>query len=411
MSLPDGRKVAVVLSGGGANGAYEVGVLKALMSGKSPVNGYRPLVPDIVTGTSIGALNAALLVSQWDEYGPAAINNLERFWLDRLAGGVRSNGMFRVRGNPLELLDPASYFPNPLRTFQRLVADGGYLTWEGLQRAVAFATTDPCGSPERRLLDQLDISVFISMEPFERTLREIDYRAIQRSTLWLKIATTNWATGELRVFWNHDMTEGFGPFALKASASVPGIFPPVAYGAQTFVDGSILMNTPLSLGIHAGAEILHVIYLDPEVANIPLARGAQAYSSIFRIFQIAWATAYNDDIGDAARINRSLRALEQLRARLPLDAEADDLLQEVAQVKAPPGRAPFRPLTVHRYHPRDPLPGDVSFLNFDRDRIEELIERGFQDAIYHDCEESQDVFPDADEEVPSGKLDSRHGIS
>ena len=66
-------KHAVVLSGGGADGAYEVGVMKALFNGKAPRLPGGPVEPDIFTGTSIGAFNAALLVSQWDEYGTAAI--------------------------------------------------------------------------------------------------------------------------------------------------------------------------------------------------------------------------------------------------------------------------------------------------------------------------------------------------
>ncbi|MFL6263777.1 MAG: patatin-like phospholipase family protein [Thermoanaerobaculia bacterium] len=410
MSLPDGRRVAVVLSGGGANGAYEVGVLKALMNGMSPVNGYQRLVPDIITGTSIGAFNAAFLVSQWDQYGPAAVANLEQLWLERMAGGVRSNGVFRLRGNPLELVDPSSYVPNPLQTFQRFAVDGGVLAWDGLQRAVELATSRRRGPLERRLLESFDLSVFLDMEPFEETLRMVDYRAVQRSALWLKVAATNWATGQLRVFWNRDMTETFGPFALRASAAVPGVFPPVEYGAQPFVDGSILMNTPLSPAIHAGAQVLHVIYLDPDVSNIPLSRRPQTYSSIYRIFQIAWATAYNDDIGDAARINRSLAALERWRAQRPLDPETEGLLLDLAQLRTENGRAPFRPLTIHRFHPRDPLAGDMSFLNFDRDRIEMLIERGFQDAVYHDPGDSGDVFPEG-EGIPAQAEGRSRGVS
>src|SRR5258708_1348975 len=105
MSAPDGRKVALVLSGGGANRASEVGVVKALLAGRSPATDFQPLAPDIVSGTSIGALNAAFLVSQWAELGAAAGGALERLWLERLAGGIRGNGVFRLRGNPLDLAD------------------------------------------------------------------------------------------------------------------------------------------------------------------------------------------------------------------------------------------------------------------------------------------------------------------
>ena len=398
MSARNGQRVAVVLSGGGANGAYEVGVLKALMSGKSHTTDDQPLDPDIITGTSIGALNAAFLVSQWEEYSPAtATGHLERFWLQEMAGSVRSNGVFRLRGNPLELLDPESYVPNPLDPFLRLAADGGFLAWESLQRLVNLLRQPRVMSNlERRLLQLVDTSLFIDTSPFEGTLRKLDYSAIQHSRKDLRVAATNWATGELQVFRNRDMTDDFGPIALRASAAVPGIFPPAEFGAQPFVDGSVLLNTPLSLAINAGADVLHVIYLDPKIINIPLVRIPQSFTTMLRMLQIGWANAYNTDIGAAARINRSLAALETARTKLRLDDAGVELLQEVAQVR-PPDRGPLRRLTIHRYHPRDPLPGELSFLNFDPDRIEGLIERGYRDAIYHDDEESEDVFPDAED--------------
>jgi NTE family protein len=402
MSAPDGRKVALVLSGGGANGAYEVGVIKALVSGRSIATGYQPLQPDIITGTSIGAFNAAFLVSQWETYGAAAVANLEQFWLDRLAGTVRDNGVFRLRANPFSLLDPTGYFPNPLEPLTTFLRDSGYLAWEGLQRAVHFATGRPADpSIERRLLGLADLSMFISLEPLERTLLDLDYPAIQRSPIWLKIAATNWATGELRVFWNRDMTEAFGPAAIRASTAVPGIFPPAEFGAQPFVDGSILMNAPLSPAIHGGAEILHVIYLDPDIRNIPLDHLPQAYNTVYRIFQINWAAAYNDDIGDAARINRTLAALALADRELPDDERTAALLRGVAQTGLP-GQAELRPLEIHRYHPSDPMSGDMSLLNFDRDRVEGLIERGFQDAIRHDHLESGDVMPGDEHEASAG---------
>ena len=60
-------KEALILSSGGANGAYEVGVMRGLFSGESPATGYLPLDPDVFKGSSIGALNAAVMVSQLEE--------------------------------------------------------------------------------------------------------------------------------------------------------------------------------------------------------------------------------------------------------------------------------------------------------------------------------------------------------
>jgi predicted acylesterase/phospholipase RssA len=61
---PDGNsvvKAGLVLSGGGAFGAYEVGAIKALYSGHSRATAGAPLDPDIFVGTSVGNFNAAVL--------------------------------------------------------------------------------------------------------------------------------------------------------------------------------------------------------------------------------------------------------------------------------------------------------------------------------------------------------------
>ncbi len=405
MSAPDGRKVALVLSGGGANGAYEVGVVKALLAGKSPATDYQPLVPDIITGTSIGALNAAFLVAQWEEYGAASAGNLEAFWLDRLAGGAHPNGVFRIRASPFDLANPYSYLPNPLAPLQRLLADSGFLAWDGLQRAVAFAAKAGTGPLDRRLAGLLDLSTFISLEPLEETLLTLDFRAMRESRLWLKVLATNWGDGKLQVFWNHDMTDAFGPAALRASAAVPGIFPPAIIGAQTYVDGSVLLNSPLAPAIHAGAEVLHVVYLDPDIRNIPLDRLPQSIGTFTRMLQIGWAAAYNDDIGDAARINRVLAAMSRARTQLRLDAAAAELLVDIAEARPAAGRAALAPLEIRRYHPTHSLPGEIGFLNFDRDRLEVLIERGYDDAVHHDSLQSGDVFPTPERAAAASRND------
>jgi len=250
-------------------------------------------------------------------------------------------------------------------------------------------------SLERRLVQLVDISLLVDLGPLERTLRKLDYRAIQRSRKWLKIAATNWATGELRVFWNHDMTDGFGPVVLRASAAVPGIFPPAEVGAQPFVDGSVLMNTPLSLAIHAGADVLHVIYLDPDVSSIPLPRIPQSFSTMQRMLQIGWAAAYNADIAAASRINRTLQAVDEIRPRLPVGDRAAELLQGLVETRTPTGRKPFRRLTIHRYHPHEELSsGALGMLNLDRDHLEDLIDKGYTDATLHDCDQEGCVLPE-----------------
>ena len=73
------QRHAVVLSGGGADGAYEVGVVRALVSGRAAACAGGPIVPEVWTGTSIGSLNAAFLVGSIVPLPWAAIGSVAAF--------------------------------------------------------------------------------------------------------------------------------------------------------------------------------------------------------------------------------------------------------------------------------------------------------------------------------------------
>ena len=396
MSAP---RQAVVLSGGGANGAYEVGVLKALLSGQSPATGLQPLVPEIFAGTSIGSYNAAFVVAQWDAHGSTAAGNLEIAWLDKLAevAGHYGNGAFRLRGDPFDLLSPSGYLPNPLRPFRQLAEDGAFLAWDGLQRAVQFATSKQ--DLRARIAQLPDFTAVVSTEPWKRTIREtIDFAAIRSSSRKLRIVATNWTRGVLRIFENLDMTDRMGPIAIEASSAIPGVFPVVLVGAEPHVDGGVLMNTPLKLGTEAGADTLHVIYLDPDVRLIPLDAMQSTIGTIYRQQMISWANVVNDDIGDAATINAGLTVLNRLdkeKEEEVTDPELAMLVKSLQKIGLRIKRLlKYQPLTIHRYHPRDDLSGGVlGLLNLERRHVEELIQRGFSDAILHDCAASGCVLP------------------
>src|ERR1044071_5571464 len=93
---------AVILSGGGAYGAYAGGVMKALFTGECPATNYDFFNPGVFTGTSVGAFNASFVVSHEDEDICAAARDLEHLWLERVAEnpGSCGNSVFRFRGDP-----------------------------------------------------------------------------------------------------------------------------------------------------------------------------------------------------------------------------------------------------------------------------------------------------------------------
>src|SRR5678816_1133517 len=99
---------AITLSGGGAYGAFEVGVLKALLGGHAPITGGEPLDPRIFTGTSAGAYNSAVLLSIDTEKPAERVAHLERIWLDEVMESPArgGNGCYYIRGDVRRYIDP-----------------------------------------------------------------------------------------------------------------------------------------------------------------------------------------------------------------------------------------------------------------------------------------------------------------
>ena len=400
-ATPSKPKHAVILSGGGANGAYEIGVLKALVAGKSPTTNFEPLDPEIITGTSVGAYNAAFLTSQWEEYGTAAVANLEQIWLYDISESWRhcGNGAFRIRGNPLPLFNPFCYIPDPLKPWGQLFEDGRTLAWDGLQRLVSLVSETETPVLER-LVNLIRFSSFVSTSPLVDLIHEtIRFDSLRRSDRLMRIAATNWALGEVEVFSKADMTDRLGPQIISASAAIPGVFPPQKVGAQPYVDGGVLLNSPLQPAIDAGADILHVISLNPEVKKIPLSHMDNTLASAWRVQVIAWVHAVEQSMLKIWALNRTIevvnraqRAIQRLQGATPVgyedDASGDRSLFELQEIVKN-----YRPITVYRYFPRDDLGGPLGLLNFDQQRLQHLIERGFSDAITYSLSDVSYVPP------------------
>jgi predicted acylesterase/phospholipase RssA len=186
------------------------------------------------------------------------------------------------------------------------------------------------------------------------------------------------------------MSDKLGPRAILASAAIPGFFPPTEVGAQPFVDGGVVLNTPLVPAIDAGADVLHVIYMDPDVSNIPQMDLGSTLQTMYRMQVIGWARLINREIEHDQTLNRAARILSQLEPQVTRRIEdffftRDPESKFAHRLRRPPER---REVTIHRYHPYENFGGLLGFLNTQRDRIARLIDQGFEDAVYHDCTES-----------------------
>jgi predicted acylesterase/phospholipase RssA len=391
---------AVILSGGGGYGAYEVGIMKALLGGEMAGAGYRRIEPGIFTGTSVGSFNAAIMVSQPGVPSGETAEELERIWRNEVASNEQrcGNGVFRFRGNPLRLIDPACY-ANPLGPFEQLGNDASFVAGSLFRRGLNALMMQ--GSLANRGLQFVDISALITVEPFREMLdRTIRSEAIRDSDRQLRVVATNWDTGEVKTFENKDVAdEEFGPQMIMASAAIPGLFPPVRIGEDLYVDGGTVMNTPLKCAIQAGATTMHIVYMDPDVGNIPIRRLMNSIDTFDRVFTIMLATKINEDIETAAWINQGLRAMElAARAGSAADLSKGDItafIRVAGQIEArlKEGRS-YSKLTIHRYHPKDDLGGPMGMLDFSEESITRLMARGYEDAVFHDCDQSRCIFPD-----------------
>jgi predicted acylesterase/phospholipase RssA len=380
MSAPEPpNKSGFVLSGGGAYAAYEVGVMQALTAGLSPATSFTPVDADVLAGTSAGSINAAIVAGAPMGHATATLDYLERVWVRRLADqpGACAGNVLRVRANPLSLLDPACVFDIP-DFYVHFAEDLSHIALESLARGDRFVRSE--GTLSQRFIEGFDLEALVASAPLRHALGEVvDFEAVVRSPRALRVAATNWRTGGLRVFTNEEMTPDRGVHVLIGSTAIPGVFPSEEIDDDPYVDGGVIMNTPLSPAIKAGASDLHVVYMDPDVTNIPLPRHRNTLNTLYRTLVIGFGVTVNRDIATAAGINRRIRN----------DAAA----ALTKAVSGEPRAQAYRPVTIHRYHPSEDLGGAFRWLDFGQNHIIRLIERGYEDARVHDCLANRCLIP------------------
>ncbi len=241
MTQATGPRTALVLSGGGARGAYEAGVIRYLRSEFAEALGAQPRL-DILCGTSIGAVNACFLAAT--AHDPAAQG-------ETLAGTWRSlrlEEVFHWSAVRLAAL--------PLYVFRQLRATRlRQLSWR--------------------------LSDFMYPEALARVVRgRVDWERLHRNVRQgivdaLTVTATDLGTGRAVVFvetrgslppWSRDplieaRAREIGPAHALASGAIPLLFRPVLIEGSWFSDGSIRQNTPIAPAIRLGAERVLVVSL------------------------------------------------------------------------------------------------------------------------------------------------------
>ncbi len=322
---------AIVLSGGGGRGAYHVGALRFLEE--------HEWYPDIIVGTSIGAVNGAAIAS-----GHTA-HSLWALWRRLKTDDVQRRALSLFSPDDMDhLLDTS-----PLR--KTLVEEG----WIDLARVNA-------PSPSKHL----------------------------------RITVVEAETGQLRVFGNstdplpgsHCEHVEISLDHILASCSIPVVYPPTRIGDMTFWDGGTVANTPLGPAVDAGADDIVVVLMTPweDEEDRPRYTPVGGLKGLLLAAQSAfeWAllASFQADLKLFHRTNRIVRLTienrrlqaentmfrARLQAQAPSAPEVVTAALDYREIAAPVIISPQRPIPV------------IDILRYEPDNHQKLYRLGYEDA-------------------------------
>ncbi|HQQ73963.1 MAG TPA: patatin-like phospholipase family protein, partial [Pseudomonadales bacterium] len=296
-----GNKTALVLSGGGARAAYQVGVLKAIaeMLDSDCANPF-----PIICGTSAGAINAATIASHADCFS-RGVAGLEQLWGTLRSEQVHRVGYTELMGSTLKLLlsffRSGITFGRPLSLFDNMPLY--HLLMENIQL--------------QRLPKLIESGRLHAL-----CITALGYQTGQSISFFQGDASVEPWRRARRIGVRTELTHKH----LMASSALPALFPAVKINREYFGDGAMRQTAPMSAALHLGAKKLLVVGVSGNRKNghadpRQLVTNSPSLAQIFaQLLNSAFIDAMEEDIDMMQRFNKFINEMdenkrEQMRVR------------------------------------------------------------------------------------------------
>ncbi|MGO8920396.1 MAG: patatin-like phospholipase family protein [Stellaceae bacterium] len=286
-------QIVLVLQGGGALGAYQAGVFQGLCEGG--------VAPDWVIGTSIGAINGALIAGN-----PVndRLAKLQEFW-SRLAHRRAFDDVWS-----------ASFLGGVLANLSTV-----------MQGVPGFFQTNPEAPWGVHFPVGLERAAFYTTEPLKQTLGElVDFAYLNARHTRLTVGAVSVRTGEMRYFDSRDMDLTVAH--IMASGALPPAFPAVRIGDDAFWDGGIFSNTPMEAVLddkpRRDSLIFSVNMWQPhgsEPANI--------WQVLARQKDIQYASRGKSHVARQEQIHRLRHVIREIEMRLTDEQRKDPAMRDL----------------------------------------------------------------------------------
>ena len=335
-------RVALVLQGGGALGAYQAGVYQALAEARCD--------PRWIAGVSIGAINSALIAGNPPELRLKALKTFWKRVSDRNIMPFPSEG------------DAFRDLRNQTSAFMALaLGQPGFFTPRQINPWLAAAGADGATS-------------FYDTQPLRQTLLDlVDFERINNGETRLSVGATNVTTGNFLYFDSLDMK--LGPEHIMASGALPPAFPAVEIDGEYYWDGGLVSNTPLQhlLDAEPQADTL-VFQVDLFSARGPLPRKMADVLARQKDIGFSSRTRQNTDLW--ARMHHlQMKMLEALK-RIPEDQLTDDDRERIE------GYSRSGDINiVHLIYQKKVYEGNAQDYEFSSDSMSEHWESGYADTL------------------------------